>query len=214
MGGLLFPRTANSFYHLSKVHDTHNIEFACRNWGLRSTDVMQGVVYGVKLGDQGSEVEITRFDYDQYFGTAINRFCAQAVSGHPLTVYGSGQQVRGFLPLEDSIKCLTLAIENPPAAGEYRTFNQLEDIYSIEQLAKITKVVAQDFGLNPKISYIPNPRNEADKHYYNPAHENLKALGYVPSFDITEGIRNLIHSILPYKERVREEVILPTTTWR
>jgi nucleoside-diphosphate-sugar epimerase len=126
MTGLPFPKSPGSFYHLSKVHDTNNIIFACKNWNLRSTDIMQGVVFGVKVTEEETERELTRFDYDQYFGTVINRFCAQAIIEHPLTVYGSGHQERGFLPLKDSIQCLTIAIENPPELGEYRTFNQFE----------------------------------------------------------------------------------------
>lgn len=213
MSGLLFPRTANSFYHLSKVHDTHNIEFACRNWGLRSTDIMQGVVYGINLDEAGG-VFNSRFDYDQYFGTAINRFCAQAIIEHPLTVYGLGNQRRGFLPLEDSIKCLTLAIENPPAQGEYRTFNQFEDTYSIKDLALITQDAAKSFGLEVRIDHLKNPRNEADEHYYHPVHEKLPNLGYVPNFDIHTGITKLIEAILPYKNNIIREAILPTTEWR
>jgi len=211
MSGLLFPRQAGSFYHLSKVHDTHNIEFACRNWGLRSTDIMQGVVYG--LNDDTED--LTRFDYDQYFGTAINRFCAQAISNHPLTVYGSGSQVRGFLTLQDSIQCLTIAIDNPPEQGEYRTWNQYEDLYSIEKLATLVSDIAYErFNIPTNISYLPNPRNEADKHYYNPTCKTLYDLGYVPSTDIRKNLINLIEKLIPFKDRVIKEVIMPTTTWR
>lgn len=237
MSGLPFPRSPGSFYHLSKVHDTHNIIFACKNWNLRSTDIMQGVVFG--LGDgkttpsewmlkthrynmrkdlypkgEVPEEELTRFDYDQYFGTAINRFCTQAIIEHPLTVYGRGNQTRGFLPLQDSLQCLTLTIENPPEKGEYRTFNQFEHIYSINHLAFLVQRGAKESGLNVAGAHIKNPRNELEDHYYNPTRENLPNLGYKPTTDIQGEITTLIKQLLPFKDRVRKEVILPTTKWK
>lgn len=211
MSGLLFPRQPGSFYHASKVHDTYNIEFACRNWGLRSTDIMQGVVFGLIE----TELEqITRFDYDEYFGTAINRFCAQALIEHPLTVYGLGKQTRGFLTLSDSIQCLTIAIENPPDSGEYRTFNQFENIYSINSLAIGTQQAAKHYELNVSIDHIPNPRKEDEEHYYNPIHQKLLDLGYKPNIDLFGEIHKLIGQLLPYKDRVIKEVIIPRTNWR
>ena len=203
MQGLPFPRTPGSFYHLSKVHDTHNIIFSCRTWGLTATDIMQGVVFGVEFG--------TRFDYDQYFGTVINRFCAQAISGRPLTVYGEGNQTRGYLPLRDSIQCLTIAINKPPQPGEYRTLNQFEHIYSVNHLAALVQEVCPT---PVSIAHIPNPRTEAESHYYNPAHQKLFDLGYKPSHDIRGEIEHLIEILLPYKENVKPGIILPTTTWR
>lgn len=211
MAGLLFPRTAGSFYHLSKVHDTLNIHFACRNWGLRSTDVMQGVVFG--LNNTENNNLITRFDYDEYFGTAINRFCAQAIIEHPLTVYGLGEQTRGFLPLKDSIQCLNIILENPPTTGEYRTFNQFENIYTINHLATTVCRCANNLGIKAGIQHIKNPRNECEKHYYNPDHRKLFDLGYEPTTDIEAEITELIKSILPYKDRITKKVIDPTTTW-
>ena len=211
MSGLPFPRSPGSLYHLSKVHDTHNIIFACKTWGLNSTDIMQGVVFGI--ANPGVEEEFTRFDYDQYFGTVINRFCAQAIIGHPLTIYGKGNQTRGFLPLQDSLQCLSLAIENPPKKGEYRTFNQFENIYSINELAEMVQK-----GMNANetvmIAHIHNPRDEAEKHYYNPAHQNLFDIGYIPTTDIQSEIANLIRLLLPYKDRVMEKAIMPTTEWK
>lgn len=211
MHGLLFPRTAGSFYHLSKVMDTLNIEFCCRNWGLRSTDIMQGVVFG--LNHYECDEEITRFDYDEYFGTAINRFCAQSLIDHPLTIYGIGRQTRGFLTLQDSLQCLTLALTNPPKEGEYRTFNQFENIYTIEHLANMVAEAAAHLGLAPSINFIPNPRKEAEEHYYNPEHQKLFDLGYRPTTDIQTEITSLIRKLLPYRDRVKKEVIYPKTTW-
>jgi len=211
MADLLFPRTAGSFYHLSKVHDTYNIEFACRNWGLSSTDIMQGVVFG--LNEPADPTLFTRFDYDEYFGTAINRFCAQALIEHPLTVYGKGNQTRGFLPLKDSIQCLNIAIENPPSPGEYRTFNQFENIYSINSLAEMVKASATELGLNVDIAHISNPRKEAEEHYYNPTHQKLFDLGYVPTTDIQSEITKLITQLKPFTKRIKPSVILPKTLW-
>jgi UDP-sulfoquinovose synthase len=206
LGGLLFPRTPGSFYHLSKVMDSFNIEFACRTWGLTSTDIMQGVVFGNEFN--------TRFDYDECFGTVINRFCAQAVIQHPLTVYGSGNQIRGFLPLLDSLQCINLILNNPPHEGEYRTVNQFENIYKLNDLADMVATAARDFGFPVGITHLPNPRTEAEKHYYNPTHQKLFELGYVPTGDIQAEIYDLIEFLIPFKERIDTEVIKPTINWR
>jgi UDP-sulfoquinovose synthase len=216
IGGLMFPRTAGSFYHLSKVHDTHNIEFACRNWGIRSTDIMQGIVYGLEPYPINLPVQRTRFDYDQYFGTVINRFCVQALCNMPLTIYGEGNQTRGYLPLSESIKCLTIAIDNPPDKGEYRTFNQFGKVYSINALARFVTLACYVIDIEVKISNIENPREsvESQDHYYNPACDNLKSLGYIPSTDIICEISKLVNSIRHYKESIIHSAIMPTTTWR
>ena len=215
MQDLLFPRTPNSFYHLSKVHDTHNIHFACRNWGLTSTDIMQGIVFG--LGYEETDMpdeELTRFDYDEYFGTVLNRFCAQAIINYPLTIYGSGSQQRGLLPLQDSINCLILAIENPPSKGEYRTFNQFENVYSITELANRVREAASLLGLTVDINHLDNPRKESESHYYNPTHQRLFDLGYKPTENTQGEITTLIRRLLPYKDKVIEKVIVPKTNWR
>lgn len=206
MAGLLFPRTAGSFYHLSKVMDSLNIEFACRTWGLTSTDIMQGIVFGNEYN--------TRFDYDECFGTVINRFCAQAIIQHPLTVYGAGHQARGFLPLRDSLQCLNIVLENPPIKGEYRTLNQFENVYKLNDLADMVATAAKDLGVPVGITHLPNPRVEAERHYYNPAHQRLFDLGYVPTEDIQAQIYELIEQLLPYKERINPEVIKPRIKWR
>lgn len=215
MSDLMFPRTAGSFYHLSKVHDTHNIEFACRTWGLRSTDVMQGVVFGVKVTGTEDDMQLTRFDYDQYFGTVINRFCVQAIIGMPLTIYGKGTQTRGYLPLKDSIQCLRIAIDNPPDHGEYRTFNQFENIYSINALAGGVISVADEMGIEVTVKHWPNPREavELQDHYYNPEHQRLFDLGYTPSL-MLPAIKQLINDIYKFKDEVKKDSIIPTTTWR
>ena len=208
--GLPFPRSPGSFYHLSKVHDTHNIIFACKTWGLRATDIMQGVVFGL-----GTDVDRpTRFDYDQYFGTVINRFCAQALANLPLTIYGTGQQLRGFLPLKDSLQCLTIAIDNPPNPGIYRTLNQFENVYQIKALAIIVRECARKLGIEAAYEFLSNPRSESNSHHYKPAHQNLLSLGYKPTKDIINEVYNLLEQLYPYRQNIIPEVIMPTTTWR
>jgi len=213
---MMFPREAGSWYHQSKVHDTHNVEMACRLWGVRSTDIMQGVVYGTRIDEIGKDETLrTRFDFDQCFGTAINRFCAQAVIGLPLTPYGKGRQQRGFLPLRDSMQCVTLAIENPPEPGEYRTFNQFEETYSITELAETVQRVGNRVGLNVEILPIENPRIEAEEHYYNPDHQHLLDLGYRPTHDMEAELDIMFKDLIPHRERIesRKEAQFPDIRW-
>ncbi len=211
-----FPRQANSFYHLTKVHDTHNTIFACRTWGLRSTDIMQGVVFGTHIDEMGDDPRLrTRLDMDQCFGTAINRFVCQAVIEHPLTVYGTGGMKRGFLPLRDSMQCLTLAIENPPQPGEYRVFNQFEECYTIAELAEKVQDAGASLGLDVAIRHYDNPRTERDSHYYNPDRENLIKLGYNPSHDVVAEIRLMLQDMLPHRDRVmaKKDILVPDIRW-
>jgi len=213
---LMFPRKAGSWYHQSKVHDTHNVEMACRIWGLRSTDIMQGVVYGTRIDEMGEDKDLkTRFDFDQSFGTAINRFSAQAVIGLPITPYGTGQQRRGFLPLCDSMQCLGIAIENPPESGECRTFNQFEEVYSITELAEKVQRAGNGHGLNVEIQPIENPRIEAEDHYYNPDHQHLLDLGYMPTHDMEAELEIMLKDLIPHRDRIesRKEAQFPDIRW-
>lgn len=213
---LPFPRQAGSWYHQSKVHDSHNVMFACRLWELRSTDIMQGVVFGTQIPEmENDERLLTRFDFDQCFGTAVNRYCAQAVIGEPITPFGTGEQRRGFIPLQDSMQCLTIAIENPPDKGEYRVFNQFQDVYEIGKLARLVEEVARELDLPTSVRTIENPRSEAEGHYYNPDHKHLLELGYQPTQDVRSEIKSLIRSLLPYRDRIRarREVLLPDIRW-
>ncbi|MEO0803250.1 MAG: NAD-dependent epimerase/dehydratase family protein, partial [Cyanobacteria bacterium J06642_2] len=117
---LPYPKQPGSMYHLSKVHDSHNIHFACKVWGLRATDLNQGIVYGVLTEETGrDEMLVNRLDYDGVFGTALNRFCIQAAVGHPLTVYGKGGQTRALLDIRDTVRCVELAIATPAEPGEF-----------------------------------------------------------------------------------------------
>jgi UDP-sulfoquinovose synthase len=212
---LPFPRQPGSMYHLTKVHDSANTHFACRLWGLRATDVMQGVVYGTRSSEMIDDTLLTRFDFDESFGTVLNRYCAEAVIGHPLTPYGQGKQKRGFIDLIDSIQCLTIAIEQPAARGEYRVFNQLDEVYSVTELAEYVVEAGRNFGLDVKIGFVQNPRKEKEHHYYNVEHENLKKLGFKPTRTIMETLHIMLEDLLKYKDRImeRREVILPKTRW-
>lgn len=213
---LPFPRQAGSYYHWSKVHDSNNTMFACRIWGLRSTDVMQGVVFGTQIDETIQDPRLSsRLDFDQCFGTAINRFCCQAVIGHPLTVFGVGKQKRGFLPLRDSMQCLTIAIENPPAKGEYRVFNQFEETYTVLELAQIVKREGDALGLNVAINLYENPRTEAAEHYYQPDRQKLLDLGYVPTHDVAAEVRLMLRDLMPHADRIREkaDILIPDIRW-
>lgn len=213
---LPFPRQAGSWYHLSKVHDSNNVMFACKVWGLRSTDIMQGVVFGTRIDEIGDDDRLlTRLDFDQSFGTAINRFACQAVIGEPITPYGKGHQRRGFLPLRDSMQCFTLAIENPPSQGEYRVFNQFEEVYDVTELAAKVEKVGKNLGLDVKLQNLENPRMELEEHYYNPDHQHLIDLGYQPTHDIEQELDIMFKDLIKYRSRIkaRKEALLPDICW-
>lgn len=214
---LLFPRDPGSFYHCTKVHDTINIRFACKIWGLRASDIMQGVVYGTQVNEFGDDERLlTRFDYDESFGTCINRYCACAVTGNPITIYGKGHQKRGFLPLRDSMQCFAISIENPPGKGEYRTLNQLEDVYDVTELAGIVAKVAKErLDIDVTIHNFTNPRIEKEEHYYNPDHQKLLDLGYKPTDDMESVIEETLKVLIKYKTRIqaKEHVIIPKIRW-
>ena len=205
-----------AFYHWSKVHDSNNTMFACRLWGLRATDIMQGVVYGTGIDGQVEDPRLmTRLDFDQCFGTVVNRFCCQAVIGHPLTPYGGGGQKRGFLPLRDVMQCLTLVIDSPPEAGDYRVINQFDDCYTIGEIAAIVRQVAAGEGMEVDIMTIENPRLEAAKHEYEPDREQLPLLGYRPSGSPRREIRMMLKDLLPHRQRIeaRAGLLLPDIRW-
>jgi UDP-sulfoquinovose synthase len=213
---LPFPRQAGSWYHWSKVHGSNNVMFACKIWGLRATDVMQGVVFGTRIDEMDrDERMLTRVDFDQAFGTAINRFCCQAVIGHPLTPYGEGHQKRGFLPLQDSMQCLTLALEAPPSPGEYRVFNQFQEVYDVSELAAIVHDIAAELGLEGEVRNLENPRKELEDHYYAPTHERLFELGYRPTRDVRAEVRLMLADLIEYRERIesKREALIPDIRW-
>jgi UDP-sulfoquinovose synthase len=211
---LPFPKLPASLYHCSKVHDSTNIHFACRVWGLRATDLNQGVVYGIETEETaGDERLITRFDYDEVFGTVLNRFCLQAVIGHPLTVYGAGHQTRGFLNIRDTLACVELAAANPAERGEFRVFNQFTEQFSVLELAGLVKGAAEHLGYSVEIQHCENPRVEKEEHYYNAIHTKLLDLGLEPTLLGEELVESMIHTIERHKGNAIEASIDPRTRW-
>jgi UDP-sulfoquinovose synthase len=212
---LPFPKQPGSFYHLSKVHDSHNIMFACKIWGLRSTDLNQGVVYGTVTDEVAMDEElINRFDYDEVFGTVLNRFCLQAAIGHPLTVYGKGGQTRGFLDIRDTVRCIELACLNPAARGEFRVFNQFTEQFSVLELAQLVRTAAENVGLQVQISHQPDPRVEAEQHYYNAKHSKLIELGLQPHFLCDSLLDSLMNIALRYADRIDRGTLEPHVNWQ
>jgi UDP-sulfoquinovose synthase len=212
---LPYPKQPGSFYHLSKVHDSHNIHFACRIWGLRATDLNQGIVYGVLTEETGmDELLINRLDYDGVFGTALNRFCIQAAIGHPLTVYGKGGQTRGFLDIRDTVRCIELAIANPAERGEFRVFNQFTELFSIGDMAQKVQEAGRTLGLKVEVNNIANPRIEKEEHYFNAKNTNLLDLGLQPHFLSDSLLDSLLNFAVRYKQRVDNNQILPKVQWK
>ena len=215
---LLFPRHAfTDWYHWSKVHDSGNIMLACEIWDLRCTDIMQGIVFGTKTNETVNDFLLTRFDFDAVFGTILNRFCAQAVLGRKLTVYGAGGQRRPFISLKDAIRCLTLAMENPPDKGEYLVLNQFDEAYNITELAEKVKKVGNKLGMSVGIEHVENPRIEAEAvPYYNPIHEKLHKLGFKPKHSLEEELAMMLTDLAKYKHRIMQKKakILPNVLWR
>ena len=212
---LPFPKQPGSFYHLSKVHDSHNMMFACRIWKLRATDLNQGVVYGTVTDEVAQdEALINRFDYDEVFGTVLNRFCVQAAVGHPLTVYGKGGQTRGFLDIRDTVKCVELACLNPAAAGECRVYNQFTEQFSVLQLAQLVQTAGKKFGLSVEIEQMPDPRVEAEQHYYNAKHSKLLDLGLQPHLLSDSLLDSLMNIAVQYRDRVDQSLFMPQINWR
>jgi len=215
MDYLPYPKMPGSMYHLSKVHDSHNIHFACRVWGLRATDLHQGVVYGIQTDETTRDDRLlTRFDYDDVFGTALNRFCVQAVIGHPLTVYGIGGQTRGYLNIVDTLQCVELAVSNPPAPGDYRVFNQFTEQFSVWDLAELVQKAGAECGIDVRVDPIANPRVAAEEHYYHATHTKLLDLGLKPHLLNETLIESMFSTIERFRDRVVADHILPRDRWR
>jgi UDP-sulfoquinovose synthase len=212
---LPFPKVPHSWYHASKVADSTNIHFASRVYGLRATDLNQGVVYGVHTDETLLDDRLlTRFDYDEQFGTALNRFCLQAAIGHPLTVYGSGGQTRGFLNIRDTLACVELALLNPAEQGEMRVYNQFTESFSIRDLAIVVQHAGKELGLDVAIGEVENPRTEAQEHYYNPTHTKLLDLGLKPTLLSDDLVTDTLDTLMKYQHRAVREAIAPRTKWQ
>jgi UDP-sulfoquinovose synthase len=197
------------------VHDTHNIHLACKIWGLRATDLNQGVVYGTVTSQTEQHPGlINRFDYDAVFGTALNRFCIQTAIGHPMTVYGKGGQTRGFLDIRDTVRCIELACLNPADRGEMRVYNQFTEQFSVGQLADMVADAADKLGLTARIERVPNPRVEAEEHYYNAKHTKLLDLGLEPHYLSESLLDSIMNIAIEYRDAVDLSQIMPTVSWR
>jgi len=212
---LPFPKQPGSFYHLSKVHDSHNILFACKIWKLRATDLNQGVVFGTVTDEVVlDEALVNRFDYDEIFGTVLNRFCVQAAIGSPLTVYGKGGQTRGFLDIRDTVRCIEIACLNPANPGECRVFNQFTEQFSVLDLARMVQAAGEKMGLAVEIDHLQNPRVEAEQHYYNAKHSKLIDLGLKPHFLSDSLLDSLMNIAVKYRNRIDPSLMLPQVDWR
>jgi UDP-sulfoquinovose synthase len=211
----LFPRQAGSLYHTTKIQDTDMIWLYVRMWGLRVTDLMQGPVYGISTDEvDRDERLLPNFNYDEIFGTVLNRFVVQAVVGYPLTVFGKGGQTRGYLNLKDTMQCVHLALTSPAKERELRVFNQLTEVFSVNQIADRIKRVGDARGLNVEIKNIENPRVELEDHYYNPVSTGLLDLGLEPHYlndDIVNGFFDIAEK---YKSNINSDAIFRGITWK
>lgn len=210
----LFPRQASSLYHTTKIMDTDLMWFGVRMWNLKVTDLMQGPVYGIETEESVIDDQLkTIFNYDEIFGTIVNRFVTQAVVGYPLTVYGGGGQTRGYLNIKDTLQCVHAAEQNPAKTGELRIFNQIMETFSVNQLAELTKKVGNQRGHKVEIKALPNPRKEAEEHYYNPTYQGLQNIG-VKSHYLTEEVMNRLFEVVEqYRNNIRKDVIFKGIKW-
>lgn len=210
----LYPRAAGSLYHTTKVLDTDLLWFYVRTYGLRVTDLMQGPVYGISTTEADLDPRLCpNFHYDDMFGTVINRFLVQAVAGVPLTVYGKGGQKRGYLNLKDTLQCVRLAAESPASPGELRIFNQLTEVFSVNEIAEKIKTVGDKMGLGVSVKAIPNPRKEKEEHYYNPTHSGLTELGLEPHLMTDSVIATMLERVVENKDNIDESRIMPRVRW-
>ncbi|SOC42391.1 NAD-dependent epimerase/dehydratase family protein [Salinicoccus kekensis] len=212
---LPYPKQPGSFYHLTKVHDTDNIMFACKIWGIRATDLNQGVVYGLNTEETLKDpVLVNRLDYDAIFGTALNRFITQAAIGHDMTVYGAGGQTRGYLNIKDTVRCVEIAAENPADKGEFRVFNQFTESFSVLELAQKVQEVAKDLGIDVEVSNVENPRVEKEEHYYNAVNTALIDLGLEPHLLTDDVLKEILEYCLQHKDRIIVDNVMPQVTWK
>ena len=211
----LYPRQAGSLYHTTKVLDTDLLWFYVRTFGIRVTDLMQGPVYGLSTAEADQDERLLpNFHYDDIFGTVVNRFLVQAVAGVPLTVYGKGGQVRGYLNLKDTLQCVELAMNTPAGAGELRILNQFTETFSVNELAERVQRVGNQMGLNVAVKSIDNPRKELEDHYYNPVHSGLLELGLEPNYMTDEIVAAMLEKVIQYKDHIDTKKIMPRVRWK
>ena len=213
-GKFLFPREASSLYHTTKIQDTDLLWFYVRTWGLRVTDLMQGPVYGISTDEADIHDDLKpNFHYDEIFGTVLNRFIVQAIAGYPLTVYGKGGQKRGYINLKDTLQCVYLSSINPPDCGELRIFNQVTEVFSVNDLAGKVQHVGKELGYDVHIHNIENPRKEKEDHYYNPKYTGLAELGLAPHYLTDEVLTGMFNVIKPYQHRINRDAIFRGVKW-
>ena len=210
----LFPRQASSLYHTTKIMDTDLLWFGVRMWHLRVTDLMQGPVYGITTQESQTDERLnTIFNYDEIFGTIVNRFIVQAICGYPLTVYGQGGQTRGYLNIRDTLQCVHKSAQTPASKGELRIFNQIMETFSVNQLAAKVQTVGRQLGHKVQIKQIPNPRKELEEHYYNPTYQGLIDIGVTPHYLTDEVLAELFETVETYKANIRKEIIFKGIKW-
>jgi len=210
----LFPRQAGSLYHTTKIMDTDLIWFGVRMWDLRITNLMQGPVYGMETEDSAIDNRLmTLFNYDEIFGTIVNRFVTQAVVGYPLTVYGKGGQTRGYLNINDTLQCVHMSEKNPAQKGELRIFNQIMETFSVNELAEMTRRVGKSLGYDVQIKNLENPRKEAEDHYYNPTYQGLIEIGVKPHYLTDDVMAGMFKVVERYKENIRKDIIFKGIKW-
>ncbi len=210
----LYPRQAGSLYHTTKIMDTDLLWFYVRMWGIRVTDLMQGPVYGLITDENKTDSRLSPFfNYDELFGTVLNRFIVQAVAKYPLTVFGKGGQTRGYLDIRDTLQCVCLSLENPPDKGDLRIFNQFVETFSVNELAEKVRRIGNQYNLDVQIRSVENPRKEAEDHYYNPAHTGLLDLGLEPHYLTDEVLSQMIETVLQYKDNIKRETIFRGVKW-
>jgi UDP-sulfoquinovose synthase len=211
----LYPRAAGSLYHTTKVLDTDLLWFYVRTYGIRVSDLMQGPVYGLSTDESDQDERLLpNFHYDDIFGTVVNRFLVQAVAGVPLTVYGKGGQVRGYLNLRDTMQCVELAAAKPANRGELRILNQFTETFSVNELAERVQRVGKGLGYAVEIKSVDNPRKEKEEHYYNPAHSGLLELGLQPTYMTDEILAAMMEKVIRYRDNIDTNKILPRVRWK
>ena len=219
-GKFLFPRQASSLYHTTKIMDTDLLWFGVRMWDLRVTDLMQGPVYGIETEESGMSSHLTPdsslltiFNYDEIFGTILNRFIVQALVDYPLTVYGKGGQTRGYLNIRDTLQCVHMSEKTPAVKGQLRIFNQIMEIFSAIELAEKVKRVGNSLGYNVSIDHLENPRREAEEHYYNPTYQGLVEIGVEPHYLTDDVLTDMFRIVGQYKACIRKDVIFRGVRW-
>ena len=210
----LFPRQASSLYHTTKIMDTDLEWFGVRMWDLHITDLMQGPVYGIETEESVIDPRLkTIFNYDEIFGTIINRFIVQSIVGYPLTVYGKGGQTRGYLNIKDTLQCVAAAESHPADKGKLKIYNQIMETFTANELAELTQKVGNRLGYTVKIQHIENPRKEAEEHYYNPTYQGLQDIGVVPHLLDEETMEKMFKEVAEHKNNIRIDVIFKGVKW-